>query len=31
MYRLRLPDGLLSDLVNLSRAKDAVNAEKGTS
>jgi hypothetical protein len=26
MYRLRLPDGTLSDMVNLTRAKDALRA-----
>jgi hypothetical protein len=26
MYRLRLPDGTLSDTVNLTRAKDALRA-----
>jgi hypothetical protein len=26
MYRLRLPDGSLSDVVNLTRAKDALAA-----
>jgi hypothetical protein len=26
MYRLRLPDGSLSDIVNLTRAKDALAA-----
>jgi hypothetical protein len=31
MYRLRLPTGRLSDLVNLTRAIDAVNAAGGTS
>jgi hypothetical protein len=31
MYRLRLPNGRLSDLVNLTRAKDAVNPARGTS
>ena len=28
MYRLRLPDGSLSDLVNLPRAKDALAVER---
>jgi hypothetical protein len=31
MYRLRLPNGRLSDMVNLTRAKDAVNAAGGKS
>jgi hypothetical protein len=26
MYRLRLPDGRLSDMVNLTRAKDALRS-----
>jgi hypothetical protein len=26
MWRIRLPDGYLSDIVNLSRAKDAVTS-----
>jgi hypothetical protein len=25
MYRLRRPDGTLSDMVNLTRAKDAIS------
>jgi hypothetical protein len=29
MYRLRLPNGRLSDMVNLTRAKDAANAAGG--
>jgi hypothetical protein len=29
MYRLRFPDGRLSDMVNLTRAKDALAAMKG--
>src|SRR5262249_27090408 len=29
MYRLRLPNGRLSDMVNLTRAIDAVNAAEG--
>jgi hypothetical protein len=30
MYRLRLPDGSLSDMINLTRAKDALaNAAGG--
>jgi hypothetical protein len=29
MYRLRLPDGSLSDLVNLSRARDALAEFRG--
>ena len=29
MYRLRFPDGRLSDIVNLTRAKDALAAMKG--
>jgi hypothetical protein len=29
MYRLRLPNGRLSDMVNLTRAKDAVNSARG--
>jgi hypothetical protein len=31
MYRLRLPDGSLSDIVNLTRAKDALAAMRGAS
>jgi hypothetical protein len=30
MYRLRLPNGQLSDMLNLIRAKDAVKAAGGT-
>jgi hypothetical protein len=29
MYRLRFPDGRLTDMVNLTRAKDALAAMKG--
>jgi hypothetical protein len=29
MYRLRFPDGRLTDMVNLVRAKDALAAMKG--
>jgi hypothetical protein len=29
MYRLRLPNGRISDMVNLTRAIDAVNAAGG--
>jgi hypothetical protein len=29
MYRLRLPDGSLSDLVNLTRARDALAEFRG--
>jgi hypothetical protein len=29
MFRLRLPDGSLSDMVNLTRAKDALAAMQG--
>jgi hypothetical protein len=29
MYRLRLPDGTLSDMVNLRRAKDALRTRGG--
>ena len=31
MYRLRLPDGSLSDIVNLTRAKDALAEMRGAS
>jgi hypothetical protein len=31
MYRLRLPDGSLSDIVNLKRAKDALAGMRGCS
>jgi hypothetical protein len=30
MYRIKLPNGQLSDMLNLTRAKDAVNAAGGT-
>jgi hypothetical protein len=29
MYRLRLPDGSLTDMVNLTRAKDALAELRG--
>lgn len=29
MYRLRIPDGSLSDIVNLTRAKDALAEMQG--
>jgi hypothetical protein len=29
MYRIKLPNGRLSDMVNLTRAKDAVKAAGG--
>jgi hypothetical protein len=29
MYRLRLPDGSLSDMVNLTRARDALALLEG--
>jgi hypothetical protein len=31
MYRLRLPDGSLSDMVNLARARDALASLEDTS
>jgi len=31
MHRLRLPDGSLSDMLNLTRAKDALAAMRGAS